>query len=233
MITELKPLYEKLVNQRRDKEEKEKIIGIKYCHDEHKKLYQRVKIIKKLIKSENPSWKKEKEFLKELLYKKDNGIASAGQSMLSKEQFHSFIENDNFMSALGELILNPTDTTLRRFEKTWERQKGSNNLIRILRTVAASTLEVSTTVDIQKFNPLFDWLISCEMITGYSTNDSNYTEAEQWFTRNKFLMKEIKQQFKDELEREDTDEIYLSHFVWYLYEHSEPSHLKFKTGTSR
>ena len=230
MTTTLKSLYKTLVNDPKNKDKKNEI---KHSHDQHKQLSDKVQKIKKLIKSENPSWKQDEKFLKELLYKKDNGIASAGQSMLSKEQFHSFIENDNFMSTLGELILNPTETTLRRFEKVWEGQKGSNNIIRILRVVAASTLEVSTTVDTQKFNPLFDWLISCEMITGYRTNDSNYTEAEQWFTRNKFLMKAIKEKFQDELKSGATDEIYLSHFVWYLYEHSEPYHLKFKTRTNR
>ena len=216
MITELKSLYKRLVDDRMNDEEK---YNIKSSHDEHKKLSDKVQKIKKLIKSKNPKWKKENEFLKELLYKKDNGIASAGQSMLSEEQFHLFIENDNFMSALGELILNPTETTLRRFEKVWEGQKGSNNIIRILRVVAASTLEVSTTVDIQKFNPVFDWLFKKGMILEYLPDDSHYSEAQQWFRKNISLMKQIKQQFKDELEREDTDEIYLSHFVWYLYEY--------------
>ena len=233
MTTKLKSLYEKLVNQRRDKEEKEKIKGIKQSHDEHKKLSDKVKIIKGLIKSKNPKWKQDKEFLEDLLYKKDNGIASAGQSMLSKEQFHSFIENDNFMSALGELILNPTETTLRRFEKAWEGQKGSSNLIRILRIVAASTMDVSTTVHMPKFEKVFDWLIAERIIPDYSVDDSHYSKGQQWFSKNQFLMKEIKKQFQDELKSKTTDEVYLCHFVWYLYKHSKPFHSKLKIRISR
>ena len=216
MTTELKSLYKRLVDDRKNDEDKYKI---KSSHDEHKKLSDKVQKIKKLIKSKNLKWKQYEKFLKELLYKKDNGIASAGQSMLSEEQFHSFIKNDNFMSALGELILNPTDTTIRRFEKVWEGEKGSSNLIRILRVVAASTTEVSTTVDIQKFNPLFDWLITYGMILGYPYDDTHYTESQQWFRKNQFLMKEIKEQFQNELKSRATYEIYLSHFVWYLYEY--------------
>ena len=174
MITELKSFYERLVDGRRNDEDKYKI---KHSHDQHELLSDNVKIIKKLIKSEDPSWKQDKEFLEDLLYKKDNGIASAGQSMLSKEQFHSFIENDNFMSSLGELILNPIGITLQRFNKTWKEQKGSNNLIRILRTAAACTLEVSTTVDIQKFNPAFDWLFKKGMILEYLPDDSHYSRS--------------------------------------------------------
>ncbi len=226
MTTTLKLLYERLVNQRMEREEIEGIESVKYWYGQHKYLFGKLKRIRNLIKTGNHSWGENEEFLEELLYKKNNGIASCGQSMLSKEQFHSFIGSDNFMSALTELILNPTDITLQRFEKIWKEEKGSNNLIRILRTAAASTTEVSTTVDIQKFNPLFDWLIREKMIEQYHPDDSHYTESQQWFRKNLFLMKEIKQQFQDELKSGTTDEIFLSHFVWYLYKYSESFHLK-------
>ena len=36
-------------------------------------------------------------------------------------------------------------------------------------------------------------------------------------------MQEIKKQFQNELKNGDTDDIYLSHFVWYLYKISEGS----------
>ncbi len=243
MTTELKSLYEKLVNQRRDKEEKEKIIGLKYWHDEHKKLSQRVKKIRKLIESKDPSWKKDKQFLEDLLYKTDNKIADKGQSTLSEKNYRLLIKNKDFISALGELIHNPTENTHNRFDKVWQAQKESinkqstdkfvHNAVIINRVAATCTLEVSTTVDIEKFNPVFDWLIREEMISDYFPDDSHYSEAQQWFRKNIFLMKQIKEQFQDELKSDDTDEIYLSHFVWYLYKHSKPFHAKLKIRTSR
>ena len=224
MTTELKTLYNRLVNQRRAKEEKENKKGIKYCHDEHKKLYQRVKKTRKLIESKDPSWKKDEQFLEDLLYKSDNHIANKGSSILSKNNYLLLIKNKDFMSALGKLIHNPTENTHNRFDKVWHAQKESikglvHNSVIINRVTAACTLEVSTTVDIPKFNKVFMWLISEKMISEYSVDERQYTKGQRWFTRNQFLMKEIKNQFQDELKNKTTDEVYLSHFVWYLYEY--------------
>ena len=243
MTTELKSLYEKLVNQRRDKEEKENKIGLKYWHDEHKKLYQRVKKTRKLIESKDPSWKKDEQFLEDLLYKSDNHIADKGQSTLSKNNYLLLIKSKDFISALGELIHNPTENTHNRFDKVWQAQKEYiekqskdkfvHNAVIINRVAATCTLELSTTVDIEKFNPVFNWLIRVGMITDYFPDDSHYTEAQQWFRKNIYLMKKIKEQFKEELKSETTDEVYLSHFVWYLYKHSKPFHPKLKIKNSR
>ena len=202
-------------------------------HDKHHAFCKEINSIKKLIKSGNDLWKQDQGFLKRLLYTKDNGIASRGQSNLSKEQFYLFIKNKSFMSALAELIINPTGTTLEHFEKVWRKQKGSNNPVRTRRVAAASTLEVSTTVDMPKFNKVFKWLITEKIIPEYSIDESQYTKAQRWFIRNQFLMKEIKKQFKDELKNGAIDKIYLSHFVWYLYEHSKPFHSKRKIRISR
>ena len=238
MITDLKKLYERLVNERRKEQEKEKIKGIKYCHDEHKKLYQRVKRIRKLIESKDPSWGKDKQFLEDLLYKSDNHIANKGSSILSKNNYLLLIKNKDFMSALEKLIHNPTENTHNRFDKVWRAQKESidklfHNPVIINRVTAACTLKVSTTVDMPMFEKVFDWLITYGIISEYRSNDSHYSEAQQWFRKNIFLMKQIKEKFQEELKSGTTDEIYLSHFIWYLYEYSEPYHLKFKTKTRR
>ena len=208
-------------------------VKVRSNHYNHCAFCNEVNNIKKLIKAGNDSWKQDKDFLERLLYTKDNGIASRGQSNLSKEQFYSFIKNKSFMSTLAELIINPTGNTLEHFEKAWRRRKGSNNPVRTRRVAAASTLEVSTTVDMPKFNKVFKWLIAEEIIPKYSIDESQYTKAQKWFIRNQFLMKEIKKQFKDELKSGDTDKIYLSHFIWYLYEYSKPFHPKRKIRNSK
>ena len=48
-----------------------------------------------------------------------------------------------------------------------------------------------------------------------------------WFSKNSFLLDIIKDEFSDELQDKETDEFYLSQFVWVLYENrSNPFSLK-------
>ena len=229
MTTELKRLYTRLVDDRmlREKKNKEKnekeIEYLKKWHKNHKDFFCEIKGIRKKIESHDHSWKTEK-FLDNLIYMKENNVASKGQSLLSKYNFHLLTrKNKKFMSALEKLILNPTEETHHIFDQTWIGQKASidklaHNAVIINRVAAACTLEVSTTVHIPKFNKVFNWLIAEEMIPKYSVNKRQYTKGQQWFMKNIFLMKEFKKQFKDELKNKTTDKVYLSHFVWYLYE---------------
>ena len=48
----------------------------------------------------------------------------------------------------------------------------------------AGALEVSTTVDILKFNKVLKWLITEKMIPEYSIDESRYTKSQKWFIRN-------------------------------------------------
>ncbi len=88
--------------------------------------------------------------------------------------------------------------------------------------VAASTLDVSTTVDSGKFNQVFSWLLHEKIIPAYPAEDD-----QDWYSKNKFLLSFIKAEFSDELREHKTDEVYLSQFVWKLYENlSNPFSLK-------
>lgn len=98
-------------------------------------------------------------FLKQLIYEKSNGIASRGQSVLSNDNFQSFIKNKDFISALEQFILIPNSENFTVFADTWANQGKSNNPVLVNRVAAACTLEVSTTVDSGKFNQVFSWLI--------------------------------------------------------------------------
>ncbi len=64
-----------------------------------------------------------------------------------------------------------------------------------------------------KFEQVFDWLISERIIPRYPEG-----KGRDWFSMNQFLLKKIKEEFKDELRDEKTDRFYLSQFVWILYE---------------
>ena len=204
-------------------------VKVRRKHDNHHAFRNEVNNIKELIKSGNDSWKQNQGFLEMLLYTKDNGIANIGYSQIhfSYDVFLKLIISDNFMSALGELIYDPTCDTHHRFAQAWVEQQEfipglNHNAVVINRVAAASTLDVSTTVDMPKFEKAFHWLITEKMIPKYypnkdKNNECQGAESREWFVRNQFLMKEIKKQFQDELKNGDTDEVYLSHFVWYLY----------------
>ena len=167
-------------------------------HDNHHAFRNEVNSIKELIKSGNDSWKQDQDFLERLLYTKDNGIANIGYSQIhfSYDVFLKLIISDKFMSALGELIHNPTSNTHHRFAQAWVEQQEvipglNDNAVIINRVAAASTLEVSTTVDIPKFEQVFHWLIIKKMIPKYSSdenknNEYKYTEAQEWFIKINF-----------------------------------------------
>ncbi len=182
-------------------------------HDAYKEFYDQVQKRRTEINNgQHLSAVGDRNFLERLLYEKSNGIASRGRSVLSKENFEIFIQNKDFLDALENLMLNPNIDTYKKFEETWQNQGMSNNPVLINRTVAACTLDVSTAADSSKFNQVFYWLVHEEIIN-YSSE-----QPQDWFSKNKFLMNFIKEEFKDDLNSKKTDEFYLSQFVWNLYE---------------
>ena len=210
----LKTLYKYLIENRKHEAEG--------WHNNYKNFFAQVEKMRRRIGSGEQLSQGNEPFLDQLLYKRDNGIASKGQSVLSKENFQAFVENNDFMSALGQLIVTPTKDKFEEFEAAWTRQGKSNNPVLVNRVAAACTLEVSTTVDSGKFNQVFSWLSREGIIPEYPSN------ADQgWFAKNQFLLKRIKEEFQPELGNGQTDEFYLSQFVWYLYENlSKPFSLK-------
>jgi len=132
------------------------------------------------------------------------------------------IKNKDFLSALEEFIQTPNKKNFQKFDDAWSAQGKSNNPVLVNRVAAACTLEVSTTVDSGKFNQVFSWLIRERIIPAYPAE-----EDQDWYSKNIFLLKIIKDEFSDDLRDNKTDEFYLSQFVWVLYENlSNPFSLK-------
>ncbi len=206
MENKLKHYYESLV----DKDNK----GFNIWYNNYKNFFNHVHY----TINKDESWKQDKDFLDKLIKTRDNGIASCKQSGLLPKRFNSFIKDDNFMSALESLIKNPTENTYHELYKNW---KGKQNHLLINRIAAASTLGVSTTVSVKKFDAVFKWLMKEKMISEYPYNTGRNNRSREWFARNQFLMKEIREKLQNELENEKTDEFYLSMFVWRLNEHIE------------
>lgn len=151
-----------------------------------------------------------KKFAQKLLYDKENGISSRGQSVLSGINFEKFIADQNFTYTLENLVKEPTYENYQRFREAWRDQEAGNNPVLINRTLAACTTKVSTTVDEGKFNQVYAWMVEEGLLPGY--------EGEQdWYHRNIHLMKHLHQEFADELTEDTIDPYWLSMFVWELY----------------
>lgn len=205
MKNRLNNLYKYLIENRKHE--------VKEWHDAYYEFYDQVGQIRERIRAGEGLSQGDENFLKQLLYDKSNGIASRGQSVLSYDNFQSFIKSKEFISSLEQFILAPKKETFRKFDEAWAAQGASNNPVLVNRVAAACTLEVSTTVDSGKFNQVFSWLIREGIILSYPAE-----EEQDWFSKNIFLLKIIKDEFRDELKNKKTDEFYLSQFVWLLYE---------------
>jgi 5-methylcytosine-specific restriction protein B len=178
---------------------------------------------------EATSFEAEKEpwlaFAKQLLAEVNNGISTCGQSILSKENLPRFISEQEFLRTLTELIKEPNKNSFVKFGEAWEstRQKfGTNrNPLLVNRTLAACTLNVSSTVNGAAFESAYCWLVREGFIP--SLRD---TEAD-WYDKNVQLMTYLRDTFAEELRRGETNDHLLSIFVWCLYENiSKPFILK-------
>ncbi|MGZ8945446.1 MAG: McrB family protein [Methylococcaceae bacterium] len=214
MKSRLKNLYKYLIENRKHE--------VQGWHNAYKDFFAQVSNMRQRIQNGDQLSQKDEPFLRQILYEKNNGVTSRGQSVLSNENFQTFICNSNFLSALGQFINTPSKGEFEKFESAWTSQGKSNNPVLVNRVAAACTLEVSTTVDSGMFNQIFSWLSREGIVPQYPP------DADQgWFAKNQFLLSEIKKEFQAELDNGQTDEFYLSQFVWILYENlSNPFSLK-------
>ena len=214
MKSRLKNLYKYLIENRKHE--------VKGWHDAYREFYGQVGQIRERIKAGEGLSQSDEAFLRQLLYEKSNGISSRGQSVLSNDNFQSFIKSKEFLSSLQQFILTSDKDAFSKFEEAWSAQGKSNNPVLVNRVAAACTLEVSTTVDSGKFNQVFSWLTREGIIPAYPAGND-----QDWFSKNLYLMKILKKEFSDELRENKTDEFYLSQFIWILYENlSNPFSLK-------
>lgn len=159
-------------------------------------------------------------FIRQLLYEKSNGIASRGQSVISKDKLEALKNAAGFEEVLIAIIKEPKLESYEEFKRFWEETKGGKNPVLVNRALAACTLNVTSTVDESKFNQVLSWLIT----HGYIDKPSD-GERQNWFTSNQFVI----QQFRNKLQLEDTPEnrVFISQFYWNIYVYmSNPFSLK-------
>ena len=82
MMSRLKNLYKHLIENRKHE--------VDEWHEAYREFYDQVIQIRGRIKEGERLSKNDEKFLKQLLYARDNGIASRGQSVLSKSNLSDF-----------------------------------------------------------------------------------------------------------------------------------------------
>ncbi len=214
-------LYKRLIQNRQNE--------LKGWHDDYKNFSKDVANIRENLSS-TPHTLRDKEiykgtsfegannpfddFIKRLIYDKSNGIASRGQSVLSKENFDSFINNGiekGFDSTIKQIIENPSSENYQALHEWWRKQGVGNNPVLINRAIAACTSNVSSIVDERKFNQVFYWLQD-ERLIGIYSND----KLQDWFNKNIFVINELKNGLSGQSDIV-VDDYWISLFVWEIY----------------
>lgn len=148
-------------------------------------------------------------FIAHFIYKKSNGIASRGQSVLSWDNLNQFKDADGFDDIIEGIIVNTGFNTYESLKDWWVKQNVGNNPVLINRIVAACTTAVSTTVDESKFNQVFYWLQNESLIPSYPNS-----APQDWLNKNLFIIEHLTSIFNDVT---DIDEYWIGIFLWELY----------------
>lgn len=172
-------------------------------------------------KSETDPWD---AFSSDLL-RRPNGVTTVGRSILTKENLGLLRKDREFLASLEALILTPAADTFTAFEAAWgaacKRLGIGRNPLLVNRTAAACTLEVSSTVNNADFESVYSWLVDEKLMP------EEPNQQEGWYARNAHLMRWLHHEFRDMLERQETDGHTLSSFVWQLCANmSSPFQLK-------
>jgi 5-methylcytosine-specific restriction enzyme B len=183
-------------------------------HKKYKKIHNEVNLLREELKDSALSEEKHHEFLRKLIFEKDNGIASRGQSNIGDGNFKKLIGNDVFLLSLKNYIEKPSYENFKTFKEAWEDTLPSRNPLLVNRVAGACTLDVSTTSDAGKFNDVFYWLQNEDLLEVPTD-----IPEDDWYLKNSCLMNYLFDIFDTELNEGETDKFYISIFVWALYEH--------------
>ena len=88
-MSRLKNLYRDLVDNRKHQWQR--------YRDGYKEFCDEVEEVRQRIQNGQGLNENDEEFLDRLLRKRNNAIASSGQSVLSKDNFQAFIRNEDFL----------------------------------------------------------------------------------------------------------------------------------------
>ena len=156
------------------------------------------------------------EFLSELLKDDANGVASKGQSNLANEVFYKIIQDVEFLNVVEKLIQQPNEETYKALHSYGSQllaQLGSTKRPLLFnRACASCTLDVSTIVDRNKFHQFVEYVTAQQII-----DFPQEIREKNWYVQNVYLVQQVKEILKAELESGQTDIFWLNMFLWDIY----------------
>lgn len=156
------------------------------------------------------------EFLSELLKNDANGVASKGQSNLANEVFYKIIQDVEFLNVVEKLIQQPNEETYKALHSYGSQllaQLGSTKRPLLFnRACASCTLDVSTIVDRNKFHQFVEYVTAQQII-----DFPQEIREKNWYVQNIYLVQQVREILKAELESGQTDIFWLNMFLWDIY----------------
>ena len=157
-------------------------------------------------------------FLHKLIWEKSNGVSSKGQSVISHEKFGILVNDTNFREAIERLVKEPNEEKNAKLKQSWDDvfsgEKTYNRPVLLNRVVAACNQNLSTIVDVNKFNVVYNFL----------KRECDYepiTESQSWFDKNIELIDWLRNELSEMMKSYEADDINknlrLNIFVWELY----------------
>src|SRR5581483_2732963 len=159
-----------------------------------------------------------RDFTKCLLFDKSNGVSSRGQSVLSEENLGRFQQDEAFCSALISLIRTPSKPNFQAFSAAWETAlnthdpEANRTPLLVNRTLAACTLDVTSTVNESYFNVLYEWMVDEGILNRHADPRAD------WYDKNLQVMAFLRNSFAEELRTGEVSDHLLSIFIWELYD---------------
>ncbi len=205
MATFIKELFNTLVDKTQDKP----------WHDSYEDITRRA--TERKNRGDDFTVANDGEFLKELIYSWDNGVASIPPYTLGEDKYQILISDSSFMDNINAYIREPNNQNYTNLYKKWQeisQQHGfSFAKAKLNRFAAAFNSSISTTADESRFNQVYSWFDS----HGFFANSQPLAE-ENWYTKNERLIVCLRDGFREELDNGRIDERWINMFIWYIWE---------------
>lgn len=197
-------------------------------HNEYKIIFDAIDQIRTQLNSENPikydcdeikalkdigSKTEVKDFntlLQVLFYNVDNGISSRGQSVLSKEKLEVLQKDTDFKDLIYQAIKSPNNNVCEEIKLKWNVLVDKNNPLLVHRFIAACTNAVSSMVNEEQFDKVYQWLINEKII--------EKIEGDTWFNKNECLMNLFENELSNNYTSSQYDVFWRNMFPWIIFD---------------
>ncbi len=168
----------------------------------------------------------DEDFLRELIFEDQNGIATVGpdgriggrgvEEVERENRFTNLITCKIFRGSLEELIKNPCAVTGEKLLKNMHNACEINQFVLVNRMIAASTQEVSALVSHKQLSQVFKLLVDNGIIARRNYGKGNNTVT-KWYDKNVYMIEQLRILIKNGI-GSDPDPIALSKLPVAIYE---------------